>query len=118
MDVSSTSVDVFTHKFFAPPSYPGAIFRTALLRRMFRDPRFGVVLVQAPAGHGKSTLLQQAKSAGEELGVCSGWLSFDQADNDLRCFTVHMLALLKALVPDAAEDHLPGDAVHDRLSDH
>jgi LuxR family maltose regulon positive regulatory protein len=119
IDASSTSAEVYTHKFFAPPSYPGAISRTGLIRRIFRKPPYGVVVVQAPAGHGKSTLLQQAKAASEKLGARTGWLSFDQADNDLRRFTVHMLALLQKLAPDAGDDHaLEEDDVHDRLSDH
>jgi LuxR family maltose regulon positive regulatory protein len=118
MKPASASAEVFSHKFFSPPSYPGAIPRASLLQRMYREPRYSVIVVQAPAGHGKSTLLQQAKTASEKAGTRTGWLSFDQADNDLRRFTVHMLALLKLLAPDASDAEPSDDDVHDRLSDH
>lgn len=118
MEASPASAEVFTHKFFAPPSYPGAISRAGLLGRIFRTPRYRVVVVQAPAGHGKSTLLQQAKTASEKQGARTAWLSFDPSDNDLRRFTVHMLALIKTLSYEGAGDPASEDDVHDRLSDH
>src|SRR3546814_5392931 len=61
MDFAARPMEVFTHKFFTPISYPGAIQRDELLARLFRAPAYGAVVIQAPAGHGKSTLLQQAK---------------------------------------------------------
>lgn len=103
MSVPSAASELLPYKFFAPPSYPGAICREQLLQRMFREPRYGLVVVQAPAGHGKSTLLQQAKTSSEQRGLHTGWLSFDEADNDLRRFTVHMQALVERLGPGAAD---------------
>ncbi|HSW14331.1 MAG TPA: LuxR C-terminal-related transcriptional regulator [Solimonas sp.] len=117
MDAVPAPAEVFTHKFFAPPSYPGAIPRQELLDRLFRQPGYGVVVVQAPAGHGKSTLLQQAKSASEQRGARTGWLSFDEADNDMRRFTVHMQALVEALGPQASDDAETGRGGRKRLSD-
>ncbi|AXQ27895.1 LuxR family transcriptional regulator [Solimonas sp. K1W22B-7] len=116
MDAVTPPAEVFTHKFFAPPSYPGAIHRQELLGRLFRQPGYGVVVVQAPAGHGKSTLLQQAKTLAEQQGALTGWLSFDEADNDMRRFTVHMQALVDGLgSQDAATAAPPG--TRRRLSD-
>ncbi|PPE74352.1 LuxR family transcriptional regulator [Solimonas fluminis] len=116
MDAVTPPAEVFTHKFFAPPSYPGAIHRRELLERLFRQPGYGVVVVQAPAGHGKSTLLQQAKSLADQQGALTGWLAFDEADNDMRRFTVHMQALVEGLGrQDAAADGPPG--TRRRLSD-
>jgi len=117
MDAVPATAEVFTHKFFAPPSYPGAIRRHELLDRLLRQPGYGVVVVQAPAGHGKSTLLQQAKSASEQRGARTGWLSFDEADNDMRRFTVHMQALVESLGPQAAADAESGRGGRKRLSD-
>jgi LuxR family maltose regulon positive regulatory protein len=90
MDFAARPMEVFTHKFFTPISYPGAIQRDELLARLFRAPPYGVVVVQAPAGHGKSTLLQQAKHAGEAQGAITAWLTLDEADNDMRRFAGHL----------------------------
>ncbi|MFP5307531.1 MAG: LuxR C-terminal-related transcriptional regulator [Gammaproteobacteria bacterium] len=115
-DVARTSSEVFAHKFFAPPVYPGTVPREALLGRVFRDPPYGVVVVQAPAGHGKSTLLQQAKSASEASGALTGWLSFDEADNDMRRFSAHLQALVAELAP-LPQPAAGAPALRQRLSD-
>lgn len=88
------SAEIYAHKLFAPPGYRGAVSRTAILDRIFAGTRARVILLQGPAGHGKSTLLQQAKSACETEGMQTSWLSFDDADNDLRRFSIHFQALL------------------------
>ncbi|MGH8446175.1 MAG: LuxR C-terminal-related transcriptional regulator [Solimonas sp.] len=121
MDANAHPSEVFTHKFFAPPSYPGAIQRDELLERLFRTPPYAAVVIQAPAGHGKSTLMQQAKTAGEARGAISAWLSLDEADNDMRRFSGHLQALIESLPSigdeadgDAAE---AGSGARRRLSD-
>lgn len=114
-------MEVFTHKFFTPPSYPGAVQREVLLERVFRSPSYGAVVVQAPAGHGKSTLLQQAKHLGEARGAITAWLTFDEADNDMRRFTSHLQALIEQLSGDATiaagEEAGSPRATRRRLSD-
>ena len=90
------SAEVYTHKFFTPPVYAGVIRRDQLIERSFgQDAR--VVLLQGPAGHGKSTALQQIKSVCDERGQLTGWLTLDDADNDTRRFYLHIHALLKSL---------------------
>jgi len=117
MQAGTTAAEVLPYKLFAPPSYPGAIRRDALLERMFREPRYGVVVVQAPAGHGKSTLLEQAKSASEQRGIHTAWLSFDEADNDMRRFTVHVQALVASLDAAPADERDSGRSTRRRLSE-
>ncbi|MDL2339568.1 MAG: AAA family ATPase [Pseudomonadota bacterium] len=60
--------EVRPHKFFTPPVYPGAVPRQVILDRVLRDDSLRVTLLQGPAGHGKSTTLQQIKSAHEARG--------------------------------------------------
>ncbi|MCQ8780530.1 hypothetical protein NQU49_28435, partial [Escherichia coli] len=62
-----------------------------------------------PAGHGKTTTLQQLKSLCEADGYRTGWLTFDDADNDTRRFSVHLQAVVAALIGDAAIQAPPGD---------
>lgn len=85
------------HKLFAPPTYSGAIRRDAILQRVFQRSDVRVFLLQAPAGHGKSTTLQQIKSACEASGCLTAWLTFDDADNDMGRFAIHIQALVAQL---------------------
>lgn len=105
-----TQAEVYAHKLFAPTRYAGAIPRTAILERIFREDCARVVLLQGPAGHGKSTTLQQLKAEFEARGWLSGWLSFDEADNDARRFSIHMHALVAGLLGSEAGAALPDDA--------
>jgi LuxR family maltose regulon positive regulatory protein len=90
----SSAAEVGAHKFFAPPEFKGAVRRAAILERIFDEPGLHAVLIQGPAGHGKTTLLQQVKSDSEQRGVLTGWLTFDEADNDPRRFFLHLQALI------------------------
>ncbi|MES1262857.1 MAG: AAA family ATPase, partial [Peristeroidobacter soli] len=95
--------DVHAHKFFAPPAYVGAIRRDAILDRVLGDKTARVVLLQGPAGHGKSTVLQQIKSTFEEQGHITAWLTLDEADNDIRRFYLHAQGMAAALVAPGEE---------------
>ncbi|MFT4020440.1 MAG: LuxR C-terminal-related transcriptional regulator [Acinetobacter sp.] len=95
---SIPTVQALSHKFLAPQSYSDAVIRDDLLKKIFHEPYYSVVIIQAPAGHGKSTLLQQAKSMSDKNKIMTGWLNFDDADNDLRRFTLHMQSLIQALL--------------------
>jgi LuxR family transcriptional regulator, maltose regulon positive regulatory protein len=91
--------EVHAHKFFAPPMPGRSVRRKALFERLAARPEVRVVVLQGPAGHGKSTSLQQIKTACEAEGKVTAWLSFDDADNDPRRFFPHMQALVTQLHP-------------------
>lgn len=108
---------VAAHKLFSPGVYGGAVSRDSLLELVFGDETIRAVLLHAPAGHGKTTVLQQAKSRLESRGSLTGWLSFDEADNDVNRLIAHMQALLtefdrraagSADAPDPGEEVLSG----------
>lgn len=96
-----------SYKYFAPPEFAGAIRRDTLLERVMATPGHRVVLVQAPAGHGKSTLLQQAKSASEAQGIRTAWLTLDDADNDPRRLFSHLQRLVAAVTSTDPRAMLP-----------
>lgn len=100
---ANVQVEIYGHKLFAPTSYPGAIEREEILQRALDASAARVVILQAPAGHGKTTALQQLKTLIERDGWRTGWLSFDEADNDSRRFSVHLQALIALLADDRAE---------------
>lgn len=94
------SAQISSHKLFAPPAFRGVVSRRAILERVFAETSVRTFLFQGPAGHGKSTLLQQVMSHCQQRGSLTGWLSFDDADNDMRRFTSHFDALLDGVCGD------------------
>ena len=106
---AASSEQIYTQKLFTPPPYRGAVQRQSILDRILGEKCARVVVLQGPAGHGKSTLLQQAKSACEARGELTGWLTLDEADNDTSRFFIHLQALLASLEKqvDAVSPNLP-----------
>jgi len=76
--------------------------RSELLGRVFADPGPRVVLLQAPAGHGKTTFMQQARAHWQAQGAAIGWISLDEGDNDTSRLFGHLQALLKRLEAQSA----------------
>ena len=94
-------VEVRPYKFYAPVAYAGVIRRARILDRVAAAPGASVILLQGPAGHGKTTALQQLKELQEASGRLTGWLTFDVGDNDPRRFAAQMKAFLDDLAARA-----------------
>jgi LuxR family maltose regulon positive regulatory protein len=76
------------------------------------DGRFPVVVVAAPAGYGKSTLMARWHGNLSERGVACAWLSLDEDDNDRVRFVRHLIAALQRVdqrIGSAAVGQLSGD---------
>jgi LuxR family maltose regulon positive regulatory protein len=65
-----------------------------------------LVLVAAPAGFGKTTLLAQWLAAAEESRRSVAWLALDPGDGDLRSFLTHLVAAIQIAVPEVGVDAL------------
>lgn len=76
--------------------------REAILDRVFSDSAPRLVLMQGPAGHGKTTLMQQVRATFEVDGGVTGWLSLDEGDNDLGRLFRHLQKLLEGLETQSA----------------
>jgi len=59
------------------------------------DGIFPVILVAAPAGYGKSTLMARWHTRLLERGIACAWLSLDEDDNDAARFLRHLIAALQ-----------------------
>ncbi|MBI4692432.1 MAG: hypothetical protein HY749_00235 [Gammaproteobacteria bacterium] len=89
-------------KLTMPPLLPRRVLRTGLLEAFFAEPALRVVLVQAPAGFGKTTLLQQCAVHAATAGYATGWLTLDEADDDPTRVLAHLQAVIDlALDPQA-----------------
>lgn len=78
------------------------VLRAQVTDRMVQPGAVRLVLVRAPAGFGKTTVMAQARQRLKEEGVSTGWLTLDPADNDLSRFIEYLHAAMKELLPDDA----------------
>ncbi|HEX4460217.1 MAG TPA: AAA family ATPase, partial [Polyangia bacterium] len=105
-------------RFSPPPGRAGQVRREAILARLCAREAPRIVLLQGPAGHGKSTTLQQLARACGDAGARVGWLTLSDSDNDARRFFGHLQGLLAALAVDAtAGDDSPDAGACDWLVD-
>jgi LuxR family maltose regulon positive regulatory protein len=92
-----------------PPSPRRRLVQRARLTDQLRPdvgagPR--LVLVSAPAGFGKTTLLAQWLAAVEKSQSRVAWLALDPGDADLRQFLTHLVAAIQTAEPEAGVDAL------------
>ena len=65
-----------------------------------------LVLVAAPAGFGKTTLLAQWLSAAAESQCRVAWLALDPGDADVKQFLIHLVATIQIAEPEVGVDAL------------
>ncbi len=79
-------------KLYIPPVRPDAVERARLTALIEQGTGMPLTLVSAPAGFGKTTLLSAwAAQSGNPVG----WVSLDEADNDVVRFLSYMIAALQ-----------------------
>ncbi len=95
---------VLMTKLHIPPLLPGLVSRRRLIRRLDEGLQVGhrLILVSAPAGYGKTTLvtewLRGIQDAGDAAPAVS-WLSLEEADSDPARFLSYLIAALQAVDP-------------------
>jgi len=88
--------DVVESKIHAPAVLPGTVSRTALVNRLRAAGAFPFLLVVAPAGYGKTTLLSQWAHRDARPFA---WVSIDERDNDPTVLLRHVAAALARAEP-------------------
>ncbi|MEJ2709292.1 MAG: LuxR C-terminal-related transcriptional regulator [Anaerolineales bacterium] len=83
-------------KLFIPKAHPDIIERPSLTARLDAGLKCKLILVSAPAGFGKTTLLS---SWLEEISLQRAWLSLDSRDNDPARFWAYLIAALQGIQP-------------------
>jgi LuxR family transcriptional regulator, maltose regulon positive regulatory protein len=96
-------------KLYVPRSRRGLVLRPRLSERL--DPAIApkLVLVSAPAGFGKTTLLTEwlaARSAALADEQLAAWLSLDQGDNDPASFWAYVIAALRTVASGVGDSAL------------
>lgn len=89
---------VLQTKLHRPPNSIDTIRRTALIERLEKARASPLVLVSAPAGYGKSTLVSGWV---EQCDWSSAWISVDSEENDLHRFLTYFIAAVESITPNA-----------------
>jgi LuxR family transcriptional regulator, maltose regulon positive regulatory protein len=82
-----------------PAARPGAVVRQQLLDRLTESQAAKLVLVVGPAGGGKTSLLRDWWSAGQDSGRT--WLSIETAHNDPARFWSSIITAIRKVSPAA-----------------
>jgi len=89
-----------TTKLCVPIARPRLISRGRLVDLLMADNGAGFVLVCAPAGYGKTTLLAEWAQALLARGAAVAWVALDPGDDDPIPFGSYLMAgLIRALGP-------------------
>lgn len=95
-------------KLHPPSARRRLVQRARLTDRLDADggeaPR--LLLVAAPAGFGKTTLLAQWLAQAEQARRRVAWLALDEGDADVRRFLTHLVAAIQSVEPEAGVDAL------------
>ncbi len=93
-------------KLYLPSSRRPLVPRPRLVECLDRGAASTLMLVSAPAGFGKTTLLAEWLAAAPADGRSAAWLSLDRRDNDPALFWSYLVAALKTAAPGVGADAL------------
>ena len=102
----ANDLDVLTTKLFVPAIRQNLVSRPRLTARLDEGLTCSLILISAPPGFGKTTVLgdwlrDRKTAAGYPLAVA--WFSLDDADNDPNRFLRYVAAALHAVAPSACD---------------
>ena len=87
---------ILATKLYVPPLRPEMVSRPRLLAQLNEGLHRKLILISAPAGFGKTTLIS------EWLAWCerpAAWLSLDAGDSDPIRFLTYLVAALQTIAP-------------------
>lgn len=88
------SIPLLPTKLYAPPLRTQLLRRPALTAKLNRAELRPLTLIAAPAGFGKTTLVTEWLTQGEQRAA---WLSLAEDDNDVTVFLTYVLAALRTI---------------------
>src|SRR5690348_7660315 len=91
---------ILATKLYLPRLRPEVVSRPRLIERLNEGLRRNLILISAPAGFGKTTLVAEWV-AGCQRPVA--WLSLDEGDNDPIRFLTYLVAALQTIAPPLGE---------------
>ncbi len=101
MEQSATSQGLRGARFAPPRAPPGAVARARLVEQIERAD-VKLTLICAPAGFGKTTLMQQLRKRYQARRFATVWLQVKPGDNSLGAFLQSLAGALRATLPEGA----------------
>ncbi|SPM28894.1 AAA family ATPase [Mycobacterium terramassiliense] len=111
-DLSSQAPPAPATKFRPPVAVRSLVTRHKLMAVLRAAGRRRLVLVYAPSGFGKTTLVEQWRGELSSSGVAVAWLTVDDDDNNVVWFLAHVLEAIRRVHPAVAASL--GQALEDR----
>lgn len=105
---TSISGPILATKLFIPPPPPKVVSRPRLIERLNEVLHRKLLLISAPAGFGKTTLVsewlagRQGNSLGQEPTGCA-WLSLEEADSNPIRFLTYLISAMQTVVTTFGE---------------
>jgi len=96
-------IPLLATKLYVPPLRPEWVPRQRLLDRLESGLRRKLIVVSAPAGFGKTTLLSEWHGSPRDRGPSFAWVLLDEQDNDPVRFWSYVLAALERVRPGSGE---------------
>ena len=96
-------IPLLATKLHIPPIRPDFVPRRRLLDRLETGLRRKLILISAPAGYGKTTLLSEWHASSRSQALSFAWVLLDEQDNDPVRFWSYVLAALESVWPGVGE---------------
>jgi LuxR family maltose regulon positive regulatory protein len=93
-------------KLYVPRPRVGLVARPRFIRRLDAAANAKLILVSAPAGFGKTTLLAEWLAGPAPTTRSVAWVSLDRGDNDPVSFWTYLIAALQTVSPEVGETEL------------
>src|SRR5260370_24449031 len=88
------STPILATKLYIPPPRPHVVSHPRLIERLNEGLHRKLILISAPAGFGKTTLVSEWLAGCERPAA---WLSLDAGDNDPTRFLTYLVAALQTI---------------------
>jgi LuxR family transcriptional regulator, maltose regulon positive regulatory protein len=91
---------ILATKLYLPRLRPNVVSRPRLIERLNEGLHRNLILIAAPAGFGKTTLVSEWLAGGARP---TAWLSLDEGENDPARFLTYLVAALQTIAPTLGE---------------
>ena len=91
---------ILATKLYIPPLRPNVVIRPRLLEQLNEGLHRKLILISAPAGFGKTTLVSEWLAGSERPAA---WLSLDEGENDPTRFLTYLVAALQTIAATIGE---------------
>lgn len=94
----------YSYKFNPPNPLSVFVSRDKLIEDSTTASQYSAVIIQGPAGHGKTTTLTQILAKARQLGWLTGWVTLDESDNDIAQFNYAIRTMIHNALGDAEKE--------------